>query len=268
MRRALEGALEKHLVDSEQPVENSVVVAGIGCSGNMVHMLEKEQPFGIHGIHGRSLPISMGIKMGNPELNVIVVAGDGDFLGIGAEHIGPQAMRNLDVTAVVMDNGVYGLTKGQSSPTTDLGVVTSSTPYGKLEEKTHPLRSYLTMGATFIGSAISSKVKDMTDIMYDAMGHEGFSIVHVQSPCTEYNNTYEALKGNVKKGIQPLAYDIPDGHDPEDIEAAQDLVNADGIPLGIIFRDRSRPSFDQRVSQTTGIKEMKSIESLLDGFAI
>ena len=216
-------------------------------------MLEKEQPFGIHGIHGRSLPISMGIKMGNPELNVIVVAGDGDFLGIGAEHIGPQAMRNLDVTAVVMDNGVYGLTKGQSSPTTDLGVVTSSTPYGKLEEKTHPLRSYLAMGATFIASTISSKVKDMSDIMYDAMSHEGFSIVHVQSPCTEYNNTYEALKGNVKKGIQPLAYDIPDGHDPEDIEAAQDLVNADGIPLGIVFRDTSRPSFDQRVSQTTGI---------------
>ena len=212
VRRALEGALEKHIVENEQPVENSVVVAGIGCSGNMVHMLEKEQPFGIHGIHGRSLPIAMGIKMGNPDLNVITVAGDGDFLGIGAEHISPQGMRNLDITAVVMDNGVYGLTKGQSSPTTELGVVTSSTPYGKMEEKMHPLRAYLTMGVSFIGSAISSKIKDMSDIMYQAMEHPGFSIVHVQSPCTEYNNTYEALKGNAKKGIAPLAWDIPEGH--------------------------------------------------------
>ena len=268
VRRALEVALGKHIVENEQPVENSVVVAGIGCSGNMVHMLEKEQPFGIHGIHGRSLPLAMGIKMGNPDLNVIIVAGDGDFLGIGAEHIGPQGMRNLDVTAVVMDNGVYGLTKGQSSPTTDLGVVTSSTPYGKMEEKLHPLRSYLTMGVSFIASTISTKVKDMTDIMYEAMNHPGFSIVHVQSPCTEYNNTFEALKGNVKKGIEPLAYDIPEGHDSSDAEAAQEIVNADGIPLGIIYQDTSRPTFDKRVSDTTGIKDMKSVKSLLDGFTI
>ena len=158
VRRGLEGAFEKYIVENEHPVENSVVVAGIGCSGNMVHMLEKHQPFGIHGIHGRSLPIAMGIKMGNPDLNVVVVAGDGDFLGIGAEHIAPQAMRNLNITAIVMDNGVYGLTKGQSSPTTDLGVITSSTPYGKMEEKTHPLRSYMTMGVSFIASVISNKV--------------------------------------------------------------------------------------------------------------
>ena len=268
VRRGLEGALEKYLAETEQPTENTVVVAGIGCSGNMVHMLEKEQPFGIHGIHGRSLPISMGIKMGNPDLNVIVVAGDGDFLGIGAEHIAPQAMRNLNITAVVMDNGVYGLTKGQSSPTTDLGVITSSTPYGKMEEKVHPLRNYLTMGVSFIGSTISNKVKDMSEMMYQAMSHPGFSIVHVQSPCTEYNNTFEALKGNVKKGIEPLAYDIPEGHDPSDVEAAQEVVNGDGIPLGVIFRDTSRPTFDQKVKDTTGSKEMKSIESLIEGFSI
>ena len=167
-----------------------------------------------------------------------------------------------------MDNGVYGLTKGQSSPTTELGVVTSSTPYGKMEEKMHPLRAYLTMGVSFIGSAISSKIKDMSDIMYQAMEHPGFSIVHVQSPCTEYNNTYEALKGNAKKGIAPLAWDIPEGHDPTDAEAAQEIVNADGIPLGLIYKDSSRPTFHQRLGDTTGSKEMKSVESLLDGFSI
>ena len=268
VRRGLEGALESQVVEIEQPIDNTVVVAGIGCSGNMVHMLEKEQPFGIHGIHGRSLPIAMGIKMGNPNLNVVVVAGDGDFLGIGMEHIGPQAMRNVNMTAIVKDNGVYGLTKGQSSPTTDLGVVTSSTPYGKMEPSLHPLRTYLTMGVSFIASTISNKVKDMSQLMYDAMNHPGFSIVHVQSPCTEYNNTYEALKGSPKKGIEPLAYDIPDGHDPEDVESAQELVNADGIPIGLVYKDLSRPSFDQKVVETTGAVAMKSADTFLDSFKI
>ena len=120
VRRALEAALQSRVSETEVPMESNVVVAGIGCSGNMVHMLESdEQPYGIHGIHGRSLPIAMGVKMARPDLNVVVVAGDGDFLGIGFEHIAPQAARNLNVTAVVMDNGVYGLTKGQSSLTTE-----------------------------------------------------------------------------------------------------------------------------------------------------
>ena len=268
VRRGIEGALEKYVIEKEQPINNTVVVAGIGCSGNMVHMLEKEQPFGIHGIHGRSLPIAMGIKMANPDLNVLTVAGDGDFLGIGMEHIGPQAMRNLNITAVVMDNGVYGLTKGQSSPTTELGVITSSTPFGKIEGKLNPLRAYLTLGVTFIASTISTKVKDMSALVYDAMNHPGFSIVHIQSPCTEYNNTYEALKGNAAKGISPLAYDIPEGHDPEDIMAAQDLLNADGIPLGLVYRDTSRKTFDQISMDTIGSKEMKSIKSLVDSFSI
>ena len=268
VRRALEVALGEYTTENEKPIDNTVVVAGIGCSGNMVHLLEREQPFGIHGIHGRSLPISMGIKMGNPDLNVVVVAGDGDFLGIGMEHIAPQALRNLNVTAVVMDNGVYGLTKGQSSPTTDLGVITSSTPYGKVEDSLNPLRTYLAVGVSFIASTISNKVKDMTLLMSDAMNHEGFSIVHVQSPCTEYNNTYEALKGNESKGIKPLAYDIPEAHDPADIEAAQELLNTDGIPLGLVYRDSNRATFDQKIQETIGIKDMKSIKSVLDGFTI
>src|SRR5690242_15767569 len=135
VRRSIEVALAERVTKTGKPIETNVVVAGIGCSGNMVHMLEGPQPFGIHGIHGRSLPIAFGIKMGRPDLNVLVVAGDGDFLSIGAEHIGPQAQRNLNITCVIMDNGVYGLTKGQSSPTTELGVITSSTPYGKVENK-------------------------------------------------------------------------------------------------------------------------------------
>ena len=119
VRRAVEWALDARNEKFETRMQDHVIVAGIGCSGNLVHLMESvEQPYGIHGIHGRSLPIAMGVKSGNPKLNVMTVAGDGDFLSIGMEHIGPQANRNLDITAVIMDNGVYGLTKGQSSPTT------------------------------------------------------------------------------------------------------------------------------------------------------
>ncbi len=268
VRRALEGAIERRRVDMELPIENNVVVAGIGCSGNLVHLIEGPQPYGFHGIHGRSLPIAMGIKMGRPDLNVVVVAGDGDFLSIGMEHIAPQAARNLDVTAVIMDNGVYGLTKGQSSPTTVSGHVTSTTPYGKVEDVTYPLRLYLTMGVSFVASGISSKVKDLSQLITDAMNHRGFSIVHVQSPCTTYNDTYELLKGNVKKGIDPVAWDLPDDYDPTDIEAAHKTVNSDGVPLGTIFRDDQRSSFDQRIAAIAEKAKPRAVDKVIASYSI
>ena len=267
VRRALESALERRRVETELPIENNVVVAGIGCSGNLLHLLEGPQPYGFHGVHGRTLPVSMGIKMGRPELNVVVVAGDGDFLGIGFEHIAPQATRNLDVTAVIMDNAVYGLTKGQSSPTTEVGEVTSSTPYGKPEEALNPLKLYLTMGVSYVGSTISNKVKDMSQMISDAMNHRGFSIVHVQSPCTTYNDTYEKLKGNLKKGIEPIAWDIPEDHDPSDINAAHDIVDTGGVPLGVVYLG-DRPAFDQRAAEMVKKAKPRSTEKLLEAHAI
>ena len=136
---------------------------------------------------GRTLPVSFGIKNANPKLNVLIVAGDGDFLSIGMEHIAPQAARNLDVTAIIMDNGVYGLTKGQSSPTSKSGEITSSTPYGKIEKQINPLEIYLSLGVSFIASAFSGKIKQLTNIIEEAIEHPGFSIINVQSPCTTYN---------------------------------------------------------------------------------
>ena len=268
VRRGLEGALERNVIDNEQPIDNTVVVAGIGCSGNMVHMLEKEQPFGIHGIHGRSLPIAMGIKMGNPDLNVVVVAGDGDFLSIGMEHIGPQAARNLDITAVVMDNAVYGLTKGQSSPTTEIGGTTSSTPYGKLEDALNPLDLYLTLGVSFIASGFSSKPRDLSKLSSEGMNHPGFSVIHVQSPCTTYNNTYEVLKGNPGKGILPLLWDIPQEHDPSDYKEAYNMIHSGGWPVGVIYRNSDRPALDQQVVDIQSKVKTKTAQQLLDSYDI
>ena len=268
VRRALESAMEERMVRTELPMTNNVVVAGIGCSGNLVHLLEGEQPYGFHGIHGRALPISLGVKMSRPELNVVVVAGDGDFLSIGMEHIAPQAARNLDICAIVMDNGVYGLTKGQSSPTTELGAITSSTPYGKIETALNPLNLYLTLGVSFIGSGYSSKPRDLAKLITAGMDHPGFAIIQVQSPCTTYNDTYEALKGNKKKGIEGAAWEIEAGHDASDKMSAMEIVNRGGIPLGVVYRDESRPAFHKRNEELHTQTKSKSVEELLSGFAI
>ena len=268
VRRALEGAVGRLTIEREVPMENNVVIAGIGCSGNMVHLLDGDQPYGFHGIHGRTLPVAMGVKMARPDLNVVVVAGDGDFLGIGSEHIAPQAARNLNITAIIMDNGVYGLTKGQSSPTTELGAITSSTPYGKAEEKMHPFQMYLSAGVSYVASTVSTQIKQMSMLMSEAMDHPGFAIVHIQSPCTEYNNTFEALKGNAKKGIPALAYEIPDDHDEGAIDDAFDLVNNGGIPIGVIYRDTSRPTFDQRIDEVSQKAKIKSVSAMLDSYSI
>jgi|GEM_PF-123860 len=268
---ALEQALAGRMAETGDSIENTVIVAGIGCSGNMVHMMEGPQPFGIHGIHGRALPIAYGIKSARPDLNVVVVAGDGDFLSIGAEHIGPQARRNLDITVVIMDNGIYGLTKGQASPTTELNVVTSTTRWGKLDEKMNPFLFYLGAGVPYLTSQLSSRVKELASDIRTAMDYPGFSVVHVQSPCTTYNDTYSLLKGDEKKGIEPLAFPIGDDHRADDITAAADLVRGRRIPIGLIYkREGESVAAHQRLAEAKAKAniEQASVESLLTAMTI
>ena len=268
VRRAIEFALADHNEKFELRMQDNVIVAGIGCSGNLVHLMESiEQPFALHGIHGRSLPIAMGVKSGNPKLNVMTVAGDGDFLSIGMEHIGPQANRNLDITAVIMDNGVYGLTKGQSSPTTRLGTVTSSTPLGKIEGSIDPLAYYLEIGVSFIGSHISSKPRDLAALICQAMEHKGFSIVHVMSPCTTYNDNYEELKGNKRKGIDPGIFEIPEEHDPTDKLQAVELLKDPRVPLGIVYRE-VRPTLDGAYGEMASKANSVTADKILATYAI
>ena len=266
VRRALEFAMIDRLEETGLPIENNVVVAGIGCSGNLVHLLEGSQPYGFHGIHGRSLPISMGVKMGRPDLNVVVVAGDGDFLSIGGEHIGPQAARNLNICAVVMDNGVYGLTKGQSSPTTKMGEITSSTPFGKMEAEADPLELYLTLGVSFIASGFSGNPRQLAGLIKEGMNHQGFSLILVQSPCVTYNDTYEILKGKPKEGIEPLVWDIPAEHNHGDKSAAHDLLQKRGLPIGIIYKDDTRPSLDQRIENMWSKAKQQTPQQLMDAY--
>ena len=268
VKRAIEVAIQQRAKEQDVPIENNVVLAGIGCSGNMVHLIDGDQPFGFHGIHGRTLPLALGVKMGNPKLDVLIVAGDGDFLSIGFEHIAPAAKRNLNVTAVIMDNGVYGLTKGQSSPTTELGVVTSTTPGGKVEAPARPLELYLAMGVSHVSSAFSSQVRELTKMIRDAMNYPGFSIVHVQSPCPTYNDTLDILRGNPKKDLEPKVYPIAEDHDAGDILKAWDIARAPGVPIGVLFEDGRSEPLEDRYQRVVGGLRQRDPQQMLDGFDI
>ena len=167
-----------------------------------------------------------------------------------------------------MDNAVYGLTKGQASPTSPEGQVTSSTPYGNAVQGLDPLRLYLTLGVSFVASAISSKVKDLSQIINAAMDHPGFAVVHVQSPCTTYYDTYDQLKGNTKKGIERTAWAIPDHHDPEDLAGAYEIVNKGGVPLGVIYQDESRETFNASMDATGQRARVRTVQEMVDYYAV
>ena len=135
-----------------------------------------------------------------------------------------------------------------------------------MEGALNPLDLYLTLGATYVASGISSKPRDLANLIYDAMNHSGFSMVHVQSPCTTYNDTFEALKGNPRKGIQPLAWNVPDDHDTSDKAAAVDLVRSYGVPVGLLYQDPDSVALDERYAQIMSKQRTRTAQDLVDSF--
>ncbi|MCH7654228.1 MAG: 2-oxoacid:ferredoxin oxidoreductase subunit beta, partial [Chloroflexi bacterium] len=144
----------------------------------------------------------------------------------------------------------------------------SSTPFGKPEDPLNPLKLYLTLGVSYVASSVSTRVKDLTATINEAMDHDGFSIVHVQSPCTTYNNTFAELKGNVKEGIPGLAWDVPEDHDPSDLEAAFDLVDEGGVPVGVVYRDKERSSFQARIDEINTKSFDRKLDKMIDSYSI
>jgi 2-oxoglutarate/2-oxoacid ferredoxin oxidoreductase subunit beta len=204
----------------------TVLVTGIGCSGNITAYFRS---YGIHGIHGRALPLATGVKSANPDLTVLVAGGDGDGFGIGLSHFLHAARRNVDVTYIVMDNQVYGLTKGQTSPTTPSDMSTKASPLGPLAVPLNPLALALSAGASFVAQAFSGNQQELIGILQEAVRHRGFSFVNVQSPCVTYNlvNTYDFFRQNTKAVT----------HDPADWDAAMRVANdKTAVPTGILYR--------------------------------
>lgn len=216
--------------------EKMAVVSGIGCSSRFPYFV---RAYGMHTAHGRALPVAAGVKMANPELEVLVFGGDGDGFSIGGGHVPHVARKNTDITYVMMDNSIYGLTKGQISPTSQQGMVTSTTPYGGPDFPLNPVAYMLTYGATFVAQAISSKPKILQDLIQQAVNHKGFSFINVISPCPTFNkvNTFESYKDKVDE--------IPEGHDTSNLGAAIDMAlrsKMEGRVLQGVFYKTERPT--------------------------
>src|SRR5256886_11286732 len=175
-----------------------MVVSGIGCSSNLPGFFNA---YGMHTLHGRALAVACGVKLGNHELTVIATGGDGDGYGIGGNHFTHTARRNIDITYIVMDNQIYGLTTGQISPSSRLGMKTKSTPFGSVETPINPLTSAIMNGATFVARAFSADGKQLVDLMKKAIQHKGFALIDVFSPCVTFNhdNDYAFFKQRIKK---------------------------------------------------------------------
>lgn len=226
--------------------ENLAIVSGIGCSGRISGYIHA---YGFHGIHGRALPIAQGLKLANRELTVIASGGDGDGFAIGMGHTVHAMRRNIDITYIVMDNQIYGLTKGQTSPRSAVGFKTKSTPEGSIESTLNPIEIALTAGATFVAQSFSSNLKQLTWLIEEAIKHKGFSFINVFSPCVTFNkvNTYDWFKENV---IDLEQY--PD-YDPSDrIAAMAKFAESNGMLTGLIYQDKTKKSYDDLIP---GFKE-------------
>src|SRR6185503_8355200 len=177
-------SLQKVLAEMNIQPHDVVTISGIGCSSNLPGYINT---YGMHTLHGRALAVATGVKLGNHELKVICAGGDGDGYGIGGNHFVHTMRRNVDLTYIVMDNQIYGLTTGQVSPTSVKGMKTKSTPYGSVENPINPIPMAIVGGATYVARAFSGKQKHMVDILKGAIQHKGFALVDVFSPCVTYN---------------------------------------------------------------------------------
>lgn len=232
-------ALKNSLKKTGWGVEEYVIVYGIGCSGNMTDFLAGH---GFHSLHGRAIPNAEGIKLANHQLNVICVVGDGDCYGEGGNHLIHAMRGNADIKVIVHDNRVYGLTTGQTSPTSPQGYKSKSTPAGVIELPVRPLILGITQGATFVAQGFAGDVVHLTSLMEEFLKHKGFALLNVLQPCVTFNkiNTYQFYRERVYKLNK-------ENHQPQSQEQAlKKVLNQEQrIPIGVIYRN-PRPTYDEK----------------------
>jgi 2-oxoglutarate ferredoxin oxidoreductase subunit beta len=237
------------------------IVSGIGCSGRFSHFIKS---YSYHTAHGRALPTAVGVKAANPDLKVFVVGGDGDGMSIGGGHIPHAARRNPDITYMILDNGIYGLTKGQVSPTSPKGMKTSTTPFGLEDPPLDPLRMFLSYGISFVARGFSSDVKGTSALIQEAAKHKGFSVLQLISPCPTFNKvvTFDTMK----QVVAPL----PEDHDPTDLAAAMTLaLERERVYTGIFYRAEGLPTMAEKLDhqrKLTMDREPRTVEGIFERF--
>jgi 2-oxoglutarate ferredoxin oxidoreductase subunit beta len=266
-------ALYKAMAQCNFDPVKTVVVSGIGCSSRLPGFVST---YGFHGVHGRALPIATGIKAAHPELNVIVVGGDGDGYSIGGGHFPHCARRNLDMTYLIMNNNTYGLTKGQVSPTSMIPLASlnpkidpkrwKTTPYGMVDVAINPLAEAIAWDVSFVARAFSYKPNQLADILVQAIQHKGFALVDAFSPCPTFNSD------QTDEFYRSATYDVPEDHDPTDKVAAFEMsLRTDGFPIGVFYKREDKPSLLDEQAGLKGRFEgqgQAGVESLFAKFAV
>lgn len=242
---AVQAAIERAAANAGLEPENLVVISGIGCSSRLPGYLYS---YGINSIHGRALPIAQGVKLANPDLTVLAVGGDGDGYAIGLSHTLHALRRNVDLTYIVMDNHIYGLTKGQTSPRSDLGFQTKTTPSGSIEPPLPIAQLAIAAGATFVAQGFSTDLADIVKLIEEGIAHPGFALINIFSPCVTFNkiNTYNWYQEHLTR------LDTLENYDPHDKDAALATVSKyDGLITGLIYRNTNRLPYNKLLEQTS-----------------
>ncbi len=221
--------------------EETVIVSGIGCGSKLPRFVKV---YGFEGLHGRALPAATAIKLANKALNVIVVSGDGDGLGIGGNHFIHTMRRNLNITHIIEDNRVYGLTKGQYSPTSPDGFKSSTSLSGALETPLNPITTAIAGGATFVARTSMLSPSKLTDILIKAMTHKGFSVIDVLQLCPSYNKNFDM------NWYKERLVDLPQEYDPKNRVSAfaKSIEVSEKITQGIFYTE-DRPTYEDQIVQ-------------------
>lgn len=255
-------SLVESFTELKVQTKDLALVSGIGCSSRLPYFVKA---YGFHSIHGRGLPIAQGVKTANPDLTVVAVGGDGDGLAIGGGHLPHVARNNVDITYLLFNNAIYGMTKGQFSPTTTLYPITKTSPFGLAGESINPSALAIVYGASFVARGFSVKKEHLRDLIVEGMQHRGFSFIEVLSSCSSFNTT----DMNVARIIGNLEQ-VPATHDPEDgIEAMKLATHKEKTYLGVFIRHQ-RPTLGdqlQAAREKTRAKGRDKIENLIEQFA-
>ncbi len=247
-------SMKRVLVELKKIPEEVLLFTGIGCSSRLPGFIKT---YGVNGVHGRALPAAMGAKIANPELFVIAAGGDGDGLSIGGNHFIHACRRNLDIPYILMQNYIYGLTKGQPSPSTKTGHVTSVSPFGSVEYPINSIALALTCGASFVARAFAGDPERLTEIMLEAFRHNGFAFLEVISPCITYYDTYH---------YRELVEEIPLNHNPQDLVKAYELaLITDKQPCGIFYQVK-KPTLLDRLNENAGKAKTMTPDQLCELF--
>jgi 2-oxoglutarate/2-oxoacid ferredoxin oxidoreductase subunit beta len=256
-------AIQMSLYELEISPHQAAIFSGIGCSGKTPHFINT---YGIHTLHGRVLPFAQGAKLANPNLKILAVGGDGDGLGIGSGHFVNSGRRNIDITYIIYNNGVYGLTKGQASPTLKLGMKTKSLPQPNVNDSINPIALACISGFTFIARGYSYDIKHLKEIIKKGIEHSGLSFIDVLQPCPTYNdiNTKEwyqsfTLDENNPSIRIPKIYKLEEegynGVVDNEEESSNKIIKAiekskeweNRIPVGVFYENKKTPTYEERL---------------------